>query len=86
MREQGYPFDTNSWYGLFAPAGTPAPIVKRLNAEINGMLGDPQIRERFALMNMANPPAKTSEAFAATIREDIKVWGEIIRANGVTVD
>ncbi len=50
------------------------------------MLGDPQIRERFALMNMANPPAKTSEAFAATIRDDIKVWGEIIRANGVTVD
>lgn len=86
MREQGYPFDTNSWYGLFAPAGTPAPIVKRLNAEINGMLGDPQIRERFALMNMANPPAKSSEAFAATIRDDIKVWGEIIRANGVTVD
>ncbi|WP_059410416.1 Bug family tripartite tricarboxylate transporter substrate binding protein [Cupriavidus basilensis] len=86
MTEQGYPFDTDSWYGLFAPAGTPAAIVQRLNAEVNQALASADIRERFLQMNMTDPPIKTPEQFAQTVRDDVAVWGNVIRANHITVD
>lgn len=86
MTEQGYPFETNSWYGMFAPAGTSAAIVQRLNAEVNRILTSPDMRERFLLLNMAMPPVKTPEQFAQTVRDDVSVWGNVIRTNHITVD
>lgn len=86
MTEQGYPFDTNSWYGMFAPAGTGTPIVQRLNAEVNRVLARPDMRERFLQLNMAMPPVKTADQFAQTVRDDVAVWGQVIRANHITVD
>ncbi|WP_420995275.1 Bug family tripartite tricarboxylate transporter substrate binding protein [Cupriavidus sp. 30B13] len=86
MTEQGVRFDTDSWYGMFAPAGTPAPIVQRLNAEVNRVLADPAMRERFDQLNMAQMPAKTSEQFAQTVRADIQAWGEVIRVNRISAD
>lgn len=86
MTEQGVPFDTDSWYGMFAPAGTPAPIVQRLNAEVNRMLGDPAMRERFRQLNLAQMPAKSSEQFAQTVRSDIQAWGEVIRVNRISAE
>lgn len=86
MTEQGYPFDTNSWYGLFAPAGTPNDIVQRLNAEVNRALISADMRERFLQMNMADWPIKTPEQFAQTIRDDVATWGNVIRTNHITVD
>lgn len=86
MTEQGFPFDTNSWYGLFAPAGTPDAIVQRLNAEVNRALALPDMRERFVQMNMADPPIKTAAQFAQTVRDDVTAWGNVIRTNHITVD
>ncbi|GJG93809.1 tripartite tricarboxylate transporter substrate binding protein [Cupriavidus pauculus] len=86
MTEQGYPFDTNSWYGLFAPAGTPDAIVQRLNAEVNRALASADMRERFVQMNMADPPIKTAAQFAQTVRDDVLAWGNVIRTNHITVD
>ncbi|MFS8932997.1 Bug family tripartite tricarboxylate transporter substrate binding protein [Cupriavidus taiwanensis] len=86
MTEQGYPFDTDSWYGLFAPAGTSAAIVQRLNAEVNRLLADAAMRERFLQLNMGMAPAKTPEQFAQTVRADVGVWGKVIRANNISVD
>lgn len=84
MTEQGYKFDTDGWYGVFAPVGTPAPIVAALNAEINRILASPELMERFAQLNLANPPLKTPEQFAQTLREDLKFWSQIVRDNRIT--
>ncbi|CAG2133713.1 hypothetical protein LMG19282_00819 [Cupriavidus campinensis] len=86
MTEQGYPFETNSWYGMFAPAGTSAAIVQRLNAEVNRILTSAAMRERFLLLNMAMPQVKTPEQFAQTVRDDVSAWGNVIRTNHISVD
>lgn len=86
MTEQGYPFDTDSWYGLFAPANTPDAIVRRLNAEVNRLMASPEMKERFGQMNMAQAPAKTPDEFARTVRDDVKAWGEIARTNNIKVE
>ena len=86
MTEQGYRFDTDSWYGLFAPAGTSAAIVQRLNAEVTRLLADAPMRERFLQLNMGMAPARSAEQFAQTVRDDVGVWGKVIQANHITVD
>ncbi|EYS87161.1 ABC transporter substrate-binding protein [Cupriavidus sp. SK-4] len=86
MTEQGYPFDTDSWYGLFAPAGTSAAIVQRLNTEVNRLLADAPMRERFLQLNMGMAPPRSAEQFAQTVRGDVGVWGKVIQANHITVD
>ncbi|MDQ0139063.1 Bug family tripartite tricarboxylate transporter substrate binding protein [Cupriavidus necator] len=86
MTEQGYPFDTDSWYGLFAPAGTSAAIVQRLNAEVNRLLADAPMRERFLQLNMGMAPASSPEQFARTVRADVGAWGKVIEVNHITVD
>jgi len=86
MTEQGYPFHADSWYGLFAPAGTPAPIVQRLNAEINQAMSSPALRERFLSYNMGTPPLKTPQQFADTVRADVRMWGDVIRTANVKPD
>ncbi|QQX88114.1 tripartite tricarboxylate transporter substrate binding protein [Cupriavidus necator] len=86
MTEQGYPFDADSWYGLFAPAGTSAAIVQRLNTEVARLLADAPMRERFLQLNMGMAPARSAEQFAQTVRGDVGVWGKVITANHITVD
>lgn len=86
LSEQGIKFDTDSWYGVFVPAGTPDAIVKRLNAEINRTLKQPEMKERFLQMNMGEAQPKTPEEFAATVRNDMQVWGDIARANKIKLE
>ena len=83
MTESGYRFDVDAWYGLFAPAGTPMAVVRRLNEEVNRILGQEEMRTRFAALNMADAPIKTVEQFAGTLRDDIEAWGAVIRAANV---
>lgn len=86
MREQGFPVGTDGWYGLFAPAGTPAAIVQRLNAEVNRILSTPEWQERLLAMNVANAPIKSADAFAATMGEDLRIWQNIVRAHNIRLD
>jgi len=87
MSEQGFPFDTDGWYGVFAPAATPAPIVERLNAAVNRIVAAPELRERFRQFNMPDdPPLKTPGEFAQTVRNDIKVWSAIVEANNIRLE
>jgi tripartite-type tricarboxylate transporter receptor subunit TctC len=70
------------WYGLFAPAGTPAPIVERLQAATRKAVADPKLRERFealALTPVANPPAEFRKFFY----EQIKAYAEMVRIAGI---
>ena len=86
MTEQGYPFDTDAWYGVFAPKGTPQSVVAAVHREILSTLSAPELRERFLQLNLVDPPLKTPEQFAQTVRVDLRVWQDIARANQIHLD
>jgi len=73
------------WYGFWAPAGTPKPIIEKLNAAVVDALGDPTVRERLTGLGMEIPPREqqTPEALLAQQQADIEKWTPIIRAAGI---
>lgn len=75
----------NSWYGLFAPAGTPRAIVERIAAEGAKVLADPALAERMAGQG-AEPAPSTPDQLAVLLREDLKLWQGIVKASGATID
>lgn len=86
MSEQGVPFTTDGWYGVFAPRDTPPAIVNLLNREIARVLAAPETRARLAQLNVGDSPTKSAEQFAATVRTDFGVWQQIIRTNNIRID
>ena len=86
VAEAGLPgYDSTGWFGVVAPAGTPAPIVARLNAELNAALGDEQIKA--AMRNLGAEPAPGStEAFEAYIRSETKKWAKVIQVANIRLD
>lgn len=86
LTEAGYPFSTYSWYGLFAPAGTPRPIVQKLNAAMQDLLKDPATLERLRELNFTDIPITTPEQFAETVRTDMAQWGELARSLNLALD
>ncbi|NLD53402.1 MAG: tripartite tricarboxylate transporter substrate binding protein [Burkholderiaceae bacterium] len=75
-------FDVASWYGIVAPAGTPEPVVRRLNAELVKILASPQIRERLQALG-AEPIGDSPDQFAGVIREDLARWAGIVKDAGI---
>ena len=86
MNEAGFPFTTYAWYGLMAPAGTPRPIIEKLNAAVRDMLTDPVMVARLRELNLANLPLTTPEEFAATIRKDLNDWGALVRSLNLKIE
>ncbi len=86
VAEQGVPgFDVTGWFGILAPAGTPAPVVERLHKEVNAALAQPDIKER--LQSMGVEPAQGTRAdFTALIASDTKRYGDAIRRLGLKPD
>jgi tripartite-type tricarboxylate transporter receptor subunit TctC len=83
FEEAGVPgYEAIGWFGVVAPAGTPRPVVDRLNNEIGQALQDPDIRSR-ALAAGTEPFTTTPEEFSAMIREETKKWAEVIKAGGI---
>ncbi len=79
MAEAGLPdMNLQFWAGIFAPAGTPPAIVKKLEAEINRIIGLPDVRERMETIHV-NPIGTTSEEFAAAIAGDLTRWSEVAK-------
>jgi tripartite-type tricarboxylate transporter receptor subunit TctC len=77
--EAGVPgYEAIGWFGIVAPAATPADIVNRLNREIAAALAVPEIRER-ALAAGAEPQSSTPQEFAALIRDETRKWAQVIR-------
>jgi tripartite-type tricarboxylate transporter receptor subunit TctC len=70
------------WYGVIAPAGTPAPIVARLNQELAAIMAQPEIAERFRATG-SEPDVGTPEAFGQRIASDGKLWADVIRKAGI---
>jgi len=74
-------FTAEIWFGLLAPAGTPAPVVQKINAALRQVLAKPEIREKLLSSGGATSPS-TPEAYARTIREEYDRWADVIkRAN-----
>jgi tripartite-type tricarboxylate transporter receptor subunit TctC len=89
MGELGYKkLDLDFWHMLLVPAGTPRPIVDRLNAALRTALSDPKVQQSFAANGMDLFPAsqETPEAAAAVLHDGIKLWGDVIRTNHITGD
>jgi len=78
-------FDVRGWHGMLAPAATPKPIIAKLNAEVNAILGQPDTIETLAGQGMV-PLIMTPEQFAARLRDDTKRYGEVIKAGNITVN
>ena len=84
--EAGYQkLDLEFWHILFAPAGTPRPIVDRLNAALRHAFADAKVNETFARGGMQLFAASewTPEAAATLLKRSIKLWGDVIRANNI---
>ena len=85
LAEAGLPaFDRYTWFGMFAPAGTPPDIVRKLQTETVAALKSPDLRERFDAVG-AEPVGSTSEQFVERIRSDGVRWAEVIRKADVKV-
>jgi tripartite-type tricarboxylate transporter receptor subunit TctC len=87
MGEVGYKkLDLDFWHMLLAPAGTPRPIIDRLNAALRVSLADARVQKIFADggMDLFPPGQETPEAAAVLLRNEVKLWGDVIRANGIT--
>jgi tripartite-type tricarboxylate transporter receptor subunit TctC len=86
MSEQGVNFDIAAYYAFVAPAGTPKAIIDQLNQEINQVLTSPDTVERLTAMGFSKLPVKSPEEFDETIKNDLKVWGEIVRKGNIQID
>ena len=78
-------FDASSWYGVFAPTGTPDDVVNKLREAVSLAVNDPKLRPRIEAMGMSSV-GSTSAEFAEIIRADTKAWADVVKAANITVD
>ena len=85
FRELGVPMDLSLWYGVFAPAGTPQPIVELLGRELVAIVGAPELAQRFVSLGLEPAPAGPSAA-AAELTADFARWRPIVQQAGFKLD
>jgi tripartite-type tricarboxylate transporter receptor subunit TctC len=86
MAESGLPgFDVSTWFGVFAPAGTPAPIVARLNEAFTAALRSPEMRDRLARMG-AEPAPMSPQQFGQLIKDELAKYEKVVKFSGARVD
>ena len=84
--EAGVPdFESYSWQGLAAPAGTPPAVVARLNTELNKALASDEVRHKLAELGI-EPSPTTPDEFTAFVREQSALWGGVIRAANIKLE
>jgi tripartite-type tricarboxylate transporter receptor subunit TctC len=87
LEEAGGPpaLEVDSWLGLMAPRGTPPDAIRRINADVNRALADPEVLEQMRKLGFEPAPG-TPEQFAQTIAADARRYGEIVRRTGAKAD
>ncbi|WPB58441.1 tripartite tricarboxylate transporter substrate binding protein [Xylophilus sp. GOD-11R] len=86
MAESGYKgFEAVTWFGILAPAGTPAAIVKTLNTEINKAMQVPEVAAKLK-SDGGDVMGGSVETFAALLKSEIPRWGKIVKDSGATID
>jgi len=84
--EAGYPgIEDYTWIGIFLPAGTPAPIVQKLNEAVNRAIRSPDVRERLEAQAF-DPVGGSPQQFAEYVKAEIVKWGKVVRATGAKPD
>lgn len=85
LAESGLPgFEVLNWFGMFAPAGTPAAVVQRLSADISDTVALPAIARQFQA-NGAEPMNMSRDAFAAYVRDEQAKWAKVVRESGARI-
>lgn len=79
-------YEINTWFGLIAPAGTPAAVVAALHAAVATALEDPAVKARLGGVGFELAAPKPSSSFVKLIESDLKVWPSIIKASGAVVN
>ena len=82
LKEQGIDLAVNFWSGLLAPAGTPAPIIKRLQEEVARIMARPDVAELMAKLDI-RPVGGSSADFAKTIATEIPLWKQVAKDNDI---
>ena len=86
IAESGVPgYEATSWFGLFAVAGTPAPIVTQLNKALVKVLNQPDVKAKIVAQG-GEVVAETPEQFAAFIKAETAKWGKVVKESGASVD
>ena len=86
IAEAGVPgYEATSWFGLFAPAGTPPAVVSKLNAAIVKVLANPEIKKKLNEQG-AEDYSETPEQFAAFIQKESVKWGKVVHDSGASLD
>ena len=86
ISEAGVPgYETGIWLGLMAPAGTPRPVLERLNAEVNKVLNAPDVKEAWEKQG-AIAMGMSIDQFDKFLREDIVKWAQVVKVSGAKVD
>ncbi|WP_439595110.1 Bug family tripartite tricarboxylate transporter substrate binding protein [Falsiroseomonas sp.] len=83
-KELGYDFTYSFWYGLLGPRGMDPALVAQIRAEVDKVLANPEVRDRFVQQG-ATPVAGDGAALAAVMESDLARWSEVVRAKGITV-
>lgn len=78
-------YSATNWYGFFVPAGTPAPVIERLNAELVKALNAPEVRSRLVAAGM-DPAPSTPQQLGAFLKEDIARWARVVEAAKITLE
>ena len=85
LKEQGIDLSVNFWSGLLAPAGTPGPVVKRLQEEVARIMALPDVQERMAKLDI-KPVGGTSADFAKVISQEIQLWAQVAKENNIKAE
>src|SRR5690606_11235087 len=79
-------YQVGSWYGMFAPAGTPAAIVRKIHADVQRALKAPDMQEKMDKLGTDDTVTETPEAFRAMLLADIAKYAKVIKAANLKVD
>jgi tripartite-type tricarboxylate transporter receptor subunit TctC len=86
IAESGFPgFVINPWFGLFASKGTPIALARQINADVNKILQEKDVQDRFATLG-AEPFESTPQELHAMLHSDIKTWAAVVKSSGATAD
>ena len=87
VAESGLPgFEAKSWFGLFAPGGTPKVIVNQINRDVARVFSDKELQRKFLDAHFMEPITDTPEAYAVLIRDDSQRWGNVIRGANIKAE
>jgi len=86
VNEQGLALPAiDTWYAVFAPAGTPAAVIAKLNGDINALLREPDVRESLARQGIA-PAGGSPEQLGERVKKEVALWARVVKEAGIKAD